>query len=99
MTSTPSLTATSATERSPLMEQLGRRVDANRDGQVTSAEFANFLEGLTQALDAEQTHTASSAMPAPAAGAQTLPVQEPVMTPAQASALLRQAFEPVTRSR
>jgi len=96
--STPSFTATSATERSPLVEQLARRADADRNGQVTSAEFSSFLEGLMQSLNDDQVSTTPSAPP-PAASVPTLPVQEPVMTRAQATTLLRQAFEPLTRTR
>jgi hypothetical protein len=40
-----------ATELSPLVEQLAKRADANRDGKVTSAEFMEFLTKLTASLD------------------------------------------------
>lgn len=99
MISTPSLTATSATERSPLMEQLGRRIDTDRDGQVTSAEFSSFLTGLMKSLDDEQAPATPARNALSAANAPALTAQASPMTPAQASALLRQTFEPVTRSR
>jgi hypothetical protein len=40
-----------ATELAPLVEQLAKRADANRDGKVTSAEFMEFLTKLTSSLD------------------------------------------------
>lgn len=99
ISSTHSPAATDATARSPLMEQLARRVDADRDGQVTSAEFSSFLAGLMQSLDNEQgAATSPASAPTPAAEP-VLPAQPAAMTPAQASALLRQAFEPVVRNR
>jgi hypothetical protein len=47
------ISGTGHADRSQLVEQLARRVDTNRDGQVTSAEFSNFLSGLMQSLDEE----------------------------------------------
>ncbi len=40
-----------STEVAPLVEQLAKRADANRDGKVTSAEFMEFLTKLTSSLD------------------------------------------------
>lgn len=42
-----------ATEVAPLVEQLAKRADANRDGKVTSAEFMEFLTELTSSLDGD----------------------------------------------
>ena len=94
------LPSAGATERSSLVEELTRRVDANRDGEVTSAEFANFLSALTQSLDDEQAAARGTADPsAPTVPAGPAPADAAPMTPAQAAHMLRQAFEPVTRSR
>jgi len=98
----PLVSSTGATERSPLVEQLARRVDGNRDGQVTSAEFSSFLADLMQSLDGEQATSREPAAPASAGAHQAavLPGTDvAALTPAQGAALLRQAFAPVTRSR
>lgn len=100
----PHISSTGATERSPLVEQLARKVDGNRDGQVTSAEFSSFLSSLMQSLDSELTADrapdATAPSPAAASSAVMLPAAEPgTLTRAQGAALLRQAFETVTRSR
>jgi hypothetical protein len=97
------LTGTGTADGSQLVEQLARRVDTNRDGQVTSAEFSSFLSGLMQSLDTE---LASERQPdvqaaSPGAGSAVLPsiAEAGPVTPAQGARLLRQAFETVTRSR
>jgi hypothetical protein len=101
----PHISSAGATERSPLVEQLARKVDGNRDGEVTSAEFSHFLSSLMQSLDSELTadRGPDPSAPSPAAAAPSavlLPAAEPgALTRAQGAALLRQAFEPVTRSR
>jgi hypothetical protein len=101
----PLIANTGTTERSSLVEQLARRADGNRDGQVTSAEFSTFLANLMQSLDSEQAAQRESEAPgAPAsAGVQTTTVlpgtDGAALTRAQGAALLRQAFEPVARSR
>ena len=96
ITTTSLPTSSNVTERSPLLDQLARKIDADRDGTLTSAEFSQFLAGLMQSLDEEQ-RSASSATTDPTP-AMLLNMQSPAMTPAQASALLRKAFEPVTRT-
>lgn len=96
ITATSLQTSSNVTDRSPLLDQLARRVDTDRDGQLTSAEFSRFLAGLMQSLDEEQRSASSAATePTPA---MLLNTQPPAMTPAQASALLRRAFEHVTRT-
>jgi hypothetical protein len=100
----PHVSSTGATERSPLVEQLARKADGNRDGQVTSAEFSSFLSSLMASLDQElsvDSGTNSSANPAVAGPSDVrLPAAEPgTLTRAQGATLLRQAFETVTRSR
>lgn len=83
--------------RSPLVDQLARRADADHDGQVTSAEFASFLSELMQSLDDDlSAHRASTIEPridgrsgaSPAATA----VDAVALTPAQGAALLERAF-------
>ena len=101
----PHISITGATERSPLVEQLARKVDGNRDGQVTSAEFSSFLSSLMQSLDSESAsrHEPGPVAASPAAAEPSpvlLPAAEPgTLTRAQGAALLRQAFDTVTRSR
>jgi len=51
-------TATGAADLEPLVKQLARRADANRDGQVSSAEFAQFLsDQLTPATTSKTVPT------------------------------------------
>jgi hypothetical protein len=52
---TPKTTGADLTQ---LVEQLAKRADANRDGQVSTSEFAQFLVGLLQ-----QTSTSSLSTP------------------------------------
>ena len=97
------LSGTGTADGSQLVEQLARRVDTNRDGQVTSAEFSSFLSGLMQSLDTELASERQPDAPAASTGAAS-PVLPSIaeagpMTPAQGARLLRQAFETVTRSR
>jgi hypothetical protein len=99
----PLVSGPGATERSPLVDQLARKVDTNRDGEVTSAEFSSFLSSLMQSLDHDLV-TDRSATPTGASGVTASPARlhtgdAGAMTPAQAATLLRQAFEPTTRSR
>lgn len=96
--------ATGRAEQPQLFEQLARRVDGNRDGQVTSAEFSNFLAGLMQSLDAEvASHRVDATSESTAASAPSpvlLQAADPgTLTRAQGAALLRQAFDTTTRSR
>jgi hypothetical protein len=99
------ISGTGHADRSQLVEQLARRVDTNRDGQVTSAEFSNFLSGLMQSLDEEAaSHRTVEAPMQRAAAGDTSPVLLSVsdagaLTRAQGAALLRQAFESMARSR
>lgn len=95
---------TNATDRSQLVEQLARRVDVNRDGQVTSAEFSTFLSGLMKSLDDESAAKA----PVPAATEHDATDSSPVLvsvadagqlTRAQGAALLRQALTSVSGAR
>lgn len=96
---------TNATDRSQLVEQLARRVDVNRDGQVTSAEFSNFLSGLMKSLDED----AAATPPVPTVGEHAAaddhsPVLVSVadagqLSRAQGAQLLRQALTSVSRAR
>jgi len=43
-----------ATELSPLVEKLAKKADTNRDGQVTSSEFQEFLAGLMKSIEENQ---------------------------------------------
>lgn len=97
----PHISHHGATERSPLIEQLARKVDGNRDGQVTSVEFSDFLSSLMQSLDHElaSQREAGPALTASSAPATPLSAEAAPLTRAQGAELLRQAFTPVTRSR
>ena len=70
---------------------------------MTSAEFLNFLSSLMQSLDHELASQRDAAPVPSAATAEpsaTLLTAEAVpLTRAQGAELLRQAFNPVTRSR
>lgn len=99
------LSGTGTADRTQLVEQLARRVDSNRDGQVTTAEFSSFLSGLMQSLDtdlasARQSDVSAQAAPPSDASPVLLSVADvSTMTRAQGERLLRQAFETITRSR
>jgi hypothetical protein len=101
----PLISSAGTTERSQLTEQLARKVDGNRDGQVTSAEFSSFLSSLMQSLDGELTSHRDSNPAAPSpASADASPVLLPStetapLSRAQGAALLRQAFDTATWSR
>ncbi len=99
------LSGTGSADKSQLVEQLARRVDTNRDGQVTSAEFSSFLSELMQSLDTDVASAHQAAGPAQAASSgEASPVllsvaEAGTLTRAQGARLLRQAFESITRSR
>ena len=93
-----------ATDRSQLINQLARRVDSNRDGQVTSGEFSTFLSGLMQSLDKKQSSHRTQSDPTSAEPVDSSTILLSVgsagqLTRAQGAALLRQAFEAVTKAR
>jgi len=93
-----------ATDRSQLIDQLARRVDTNRDGQVTSGEFSTFLSGLMQSLDKEQSSYRTQSDPASAQPVDSSTIllsagNAGQLTRAQGAALLRQAFEAFTKAR
>jgi hypothetical protein len=73
-------------ELAPLLQQLARRADVNRDGQVTSAEFNDFLSKLTSSLDDEVKNPAAAASP------------DDARTPAAAVTELRASASAATRS-
>ena len=54
---TPKTTGADLTQ---LVEQLARKADANRDGQVSTSEFAQFLVGLLQQTTGSATSTTST---------------------------------------
>lgn len=56
---------TTGADLTQLVEQLAKRADANRDGQVSTSEFAQFLVGLLQQTSDAGT-TISSPTTAPA---------------------------------
>lgn len=94
--------ATTGTEnaRSPLIDQLARRADANRDGNVTSAEFSHFLSGLMESIEAE---TREPAAQPPAASAATVPgapeLLKTASSPSAAADALRRAIAAATKER
>jgi hypothetical protein len=51
---------TGAADLTQLVEQLAKRADANRDGQVSTSEFAQFLVGLLQQTNGTSTSTPST---------------------------------------
>ena len=65
---TPGATGTADLE--PLVKQLARRADANRDGQVSTAEFAQFLTD-------QLTHAVASNPPPPAETIHSAPTETP----------------------
>lgn len=78
---------TGSTERSPLMDQLAKQADTNRDGNVTTREFSAFLSSLTESLDKDLQRSAAdvNAPGASAPPAATTPAVSP-HTAAQALA-------------
>ena len=88
--------AATSSERSPLIEQLVRRADADRDGQLTTAEFSAFLEGLVQSLDRDQAAARPDAPAEPTAAAVSSPAPVDIaaaLSRARAASQLRQAFD------
>lgn len=75
--------------QSPLLDQLSRRADADRDGTVSTAEFSAFLTSLVQSLDDETAQAKQAAASEPVAQPVT-PAPSPTGSPsakAMASAL------------
>jgi hypothetical protein len=98
------ISGTNAADRSQLVEQLARRVDVNRDGQVTSAEFSSFLSGLMKSIDEESTARPSTPVAGETPASDSSPVLVSVadagqLTRAQGAQLLRQALSSVSRAR
>ena len=94
--------ATTGTDnaRSPLIDQLARRADANRDGNVTSAEFNNFLSGLMESLEADRREPA--AQPTTASTATVPGATELLKTassPSAAADALRRAIAAASKER
>lgn len=69
-----------------LVERLASRVDVNRDGNVTSREFSEFLGQLNASLDRESASQADPAT-APRAGTASVPVPEAASLAAAAARL------------
>ena len=65
----------------PVATRLARQADVNRDGNVSSAEFRDFLSKLAAALDAstatdattQQTHAPATMTPPVAASGSSMP--------------------------
>ncbi len=91
-----------ADAQSPL-EQLARRADVNRDGQVSNPEFAGFLSDLMQSLDREQAATPAPQSAEPATRPLDLSRLEakdiPAPSPAASAALLRAAVLAASKER
>lgn len=68
-------TKTTGADLTQLVEQLAKRADANRDGQVSTSEFAQFLVGLLQPGT-----TASSSVQTPSATDLVMPQIQPQST-------------------
>jgi len=73
---TPKTTGADLTQ---LVEQLAKRADANRDGQVSTSEFAQFLVGLLQ-----QTTGAALKTPETPASAKTPSIADTPLPPCPA---------------
>jgi hypothetical protein len=55
---------TGAADLTQLVEQLARKADLNRDGQVSTSEFAQFLVNLLQGTSTSATASSTSTTPA-----------------------------------
>lgn len=81
----------SATNKlAPLAERIIKRADVNRDGNVTSEEFSDFLSKLSASLAAELPAAKAHQASAPAVPAAAPPIPMPSGTiSASAAAMLR----------
>jgi len=68
---------TETSKLAPLAERVMKRADVNRDGDVTSAEFSDFLSKLSASLEAE--------LPAPRAHQATMPAAPASVPPVPAA--------------
>lgn len=92
--------ATNGTEtvRSPLLEQIARRADVNRDGTVTNSEFSEFLSGLMKSLEEESAKSVDVAAPAvPATPAESSIRDAAPLSVSTAAAALRAALASVAQ--
>ena len=77
-----------ASELAPLLQQLAKKADTNRDGQVSSTEFTDFLGKLMQSLDESQrvasgsptSSEPSAAAPIPVSTSSAVPLPIPTQT-------------------
>jgi hypothetical protein len=93
-------TTSTADARSPLLDQIARRADVNRDGNVTSAEFSNFLSGLMESLEAEARNTAADPQTASTVPAPSTPeLLKTVSSPSAAADALRRAIAAASKER
>ncbi len=82
--------SSAASKLAPLAERIMKRADINRDGNVTSEEFADFLSKLSASLEAELPARGAHQASAPAAPVPAPPVPVPSGTiSAAAAATLR----------
>ena len=90
----------SAAELAPLVEQLAKRADTNRDGKVSSAEFSDFLTKLMQSIDDEHGAGTGQAQPSGPSSAGPIPVPSTnVPVPASAAAAIRAIVAAVVKER
>jgi hypothetical protein len=89
------VSAADSAEKSPLLEQLARKADANHDGTLTSAEFTAFLSTLTKSLDDDGKQPAAERPGDPSTNVHAsvaLPALARPTTPAVAIEALRRAI-------
>lgn len=100
-TTTGFVSGAEAGERS-LVDQVGKRADVNRDGQISSEEFSKFLQDLVRSIDAEvdrdRAATDAAVRPAHVPAAVVDAVDAPVVASSQGAALLR-ALDSIGKAR
>ncbi|MEO7191684.1 MAG: hypothetical protein ABI051_11580 [Vicinamibacterales bacterium] len=64
MINTFNLDKASASALAPLVEQIAKRADANKDGNVSTSEFAQFLTDLLTRTTAATSRTVERDVPA-----------------------------------
>jgi hypothetical protein len=89
-----------AAELAPLVEQLAKRADSNRDGKVSSSEFNDFLTKLMQSIDDEHGTTAEGTERPGTTATGPVPVASAsVQTPASAASAIRAIVAAVSKER
>lgn len=72
-------TTTAASDLAPLVKQLAKRADLNKDGQVSTTEFSQFLTGLLESITTAGSGTTKRDPPAPDGLKPATPAIEPAI--------------------